>query len=263
MSPIERIEANKAAFSRAELAAAQYILESPTAVLQQTLTQLAKKSHSSTAAIIRMCQRIGYDGYKEFKFSMSRYLFANPADASMTADTSLSSLDYVANAYIRYLSIMRETLDSDNIHELAAAISSARSITILGINRTGFSAMQLSYRLSKLGIPSRPITDTIVMTDYSMILGEGDLCILFTIRGVGSSNYRDFLQQMRSQGCRIALLTMEPKLNLIRYADDVFVLPRISKDTELSFLDDQAVYFVFIEVLLRELSQYQAEQVPS
>ncbi len=256
MNPIEKLESNIDEFSKAELSAAKYILESPASVIQLTLTELAKASHSSTAAVIRMCQRIGYDGYKEFKFSVSRYLFTGPADPNAAVTKAQDdSLDYVANAYIRYIAIMRDTLPRAQIRRLAQMIINAGSITVFGINRTGFSAMQLSFRLFKLGIASHPVTDPIIMKDYTPILGTDDLCIFFTIRGVGTPLYPEFAKQMREQGCRVAVFTMDPKLPLNKLADEAIVLPRISKTPDLSFLDDQALYFVFIEVLLREISQ--------
>lgn len=263
MTPIERLNQSKQELSKAELAAAEYILETPVAVMQYTLTELAKKSHSSTAAIIRMCQRIGYDGFKEFKFSMSRCLLSNaphPAEHSdllPEAEDNTNSLDYIANAYIRYIAIMRQSIDIGQVRELARQICHARRIVVFGVNRTGFSAQQFSIRLCQLGIASQPITDPMVMTNYASIFGEGELCMIFTIRGRGSGSYKEYMQTMRSQGCYVALLTMAPKLNLIKYADISFVLPRISKTPDLSFLDDQAIFFIFIEVLLREISQYE------
>jgi DNA-binding MurR/RpiR family transcriptional regulator len=261
MNPIEKLENSQDAFSRAELAAAKYILESPTSVIQFTLTDLAKKSHSSTAAIIRMCQRIGYDGYKDFKFSMSRYLIAGPADRAASDDSDqTNSLNYIANAYIRFIALLRDTIPMEDIHRLSDEICHAKDISIWGVNRTGFSAMQLSYRLARLGIATRPITDPMVMTDYASILGQNDLCIIFSIRGRGTANYADYMRQLRSQGCKVALLTMEPKLNLNKEADYCFVLPHISKTPDLSFLDDQAIYFVFIEALLKEVSKYYMDE---
>ena len=255
MNPINRIQNNLRDFSRAELAVANKILENPSVVLQTNLTSLAKQSRSSTAAVIRMCQRICYDGYKEFKFSVSRYLISGPTDRLAESDEKAEdSLSYVTNAYMRFIALLRDTVSNDDIHRLAESIINAKRITIWGVNRTGFSATQLSYRLAQLGILSVVVTDVMIMNYYASIMGKEDLCILFSIRGKGNVDYKELMQSMRESGCEVDLITMTPKINMIKEATHSILLPNISGAQDLSFMDDQAINFVFIEALLHEVS---------
>ncbi len=260
MNPIEKLKNYKPEMTKAELAAADYIIENPISVVQFTLTELAENSGSSNAAIIRLCQKMNYEGFKEFKFSMSRYLVSDRSGFPDNSGKNNNSLASVTSNYIHYLNLLNETVSLDTVKQIAADICAAKSITIFGINRTGFSAMQLSYRLSRLGIASRPITDNSIMLDYADMLSQGDICIIFTIRGKGSKDYGEYMQRMKNQGCKVILFTMDPKINLIKLPDTAIVLPCISKKSGEAFLDDQAIFFVFIEVLLREISLRYTEE---
>jgi DNA-binding MurR/RpiR family transcriptional regulator len=55
----------------AEKNAATYILENPEEVCTLSVKELADKSNSSQAAIIRLCKKIGLDGYRELKLRIA------------------------------------------------------------------------------------------------------------------------------------------------------------------------------------------------
>ncbi len=74
MSPLERIEHGIGTYTKAERAVADFFLEHPADVVGSTITSISDASGLSKTAIMRMCQRIGYSGYAEFRFSMEKYL---------------------------------------------------------------------------------------------------------------------------------------------------------------------------------------------
>ena len=55
----------------AERTVAEYILKNPETASTLSVQELAHKSFSSPSAVVRMCHRINFDGYKDFKRSLT------------------------------------------------------------------------------------------------------------------------------------------------------------------------------------------------
>lgn len=250
MGPIEMIQKKYDDLTRAEQRAADYILHDPKIILGCTLSSLAESAGTSNAAMIRMCQKIGFAGFSEFKFSLHRYLISNGADETAPEQDSIQGL---LSTYIHYLSQLPAFVPVDDLQKLADWICTAKHLDIWGINRTAQSAKQLSNRLGRLGIYSKFTDDWIVMFDDAEILQQDDLCILFSMNGRGNSNYGQMLENLRDRGCNVALVTMNARLKLAQFADLVIILPWISHDTQANFFEDQIIVYMFIEMLLYEV----------
>lgn len=255
MNPIEKIKLEMPGLTKSELIIADYIIANPLEIVRHPLTKIATASKSSNTAIIRLCQKLGYQGYSEFKFALSRHALSAGSEGEVS-DPSVNGtgLSVIVKQYIETLNRLSAETDINEIREVAKRMVSANRLAIMGYNRTGFSASQLSFRLSKLGIANHLITDNVIMNDYTEILGEGDVCVLFSITTL---LYPDIAKRLKESGCDLILFTMTPGSKIKKYANTTICLPRISYSSDMNFLDDQAIYFIFIEVLLSEIAKQQ------
>ena len=94
-----------------------------------------------------------------------------------------------------------------------------------------------------------------VMDDIGAMFGEGDACIIFSVNGRGYQSYGSLMESMKARGCSVILLTMNPHINLIHSASQYVVLPWVSHDYEATALEDQIVFFMFVELLLNEVAR--------
>jgi len=92
------------------------------------------------------------------------------------------------------------------------------------------------------------------MRDVADMMAENDLFIMFSIRA-SLNIYDPFIKELSMNKCNMSLVTMSKTSPYHKYFDQIFNLPCISKASALQFLDDQAIFFVFIEILLRELAK--------
>lgn len=250
--PIERLKAGIGSFTKAEEAAALYFIDHPASVRNKTIASVAKEAGLTTTGIMRMCQRAGYSGYAEFRFSMNRYLISHGAgQGDEETDTPVSRL---ADVYSSYLRKTTDGLDVEQLGRIARLITGARRISIWGCNRTYESVMQLSLRLLRIGIFNQTTSDPQVMDDISTILGEGDLCIVMSMNGRGTRSYPALMTSLVERGCDVVLVTMNPKIGLIRHATEAVLLPWISNDYSAGFLEDQLIVFMYVECLLNEIA---------
>ena len=64
MGPIERLELNKNNFTKSEIEIMEYIKKNPMDIVQYSIIQIAERANTSKSAVIRLCQKIGYDGFQ-------------------------------------------------------------------------------------------------------------------------------------------------------------------------------------------------------
>lgn len=255
MSPLERIEHGIGTYTKAERAVADFFLEHPADVVGSTITSISDASGLSKTAIMRMCQRIGYSGYAEFRFSMEKYLNAvGPVTPDARKGETVESMQHLTDTYSSYLRRVSDVIDIDQLATMARGICQARRISIWGVNRTHEGVMQLSNRLMRLGIFNQASSDIITMVDIAMILGKGDLCIVFTMNGRGT-DYAPLMDSIVERGGEVYLITMNPEIGLIKHATQAVTLPWISRDYEFGTLEDQIIVFMYLDILLDEISK--------
>ncbi|MCI8887307.1 MAG: MurR/RpiR family transcriptional regulator [Hungatella sp.] len=252
MNPLELLEKEFPNLTKSEQAVTTYILNNPMSVIRYSLTQIAREARTSNTAIIRLCQKLGYQGFSEFKFSLSRAALSEPYESS-GGEEAEDSMTAIVSQYVQYLNQMAAEADRNQIRQIAARICHSSRLAIMGYNRTGFSASQLSYRLSRIGVANYLVTDQVVMMDYMEIFGPGDLCLIFSISA--SKKYKDIIQRLNKNGASAAMFTMNNTGPQKRLCDYYVCLPQISYNKKMGFLDDQAIFFVFIEVLISEVAK--------
>ena len=139
------------------------------------------------------------------------------------------------------------------MEQLAGKIASSNRIKIFGIDRTYTSALQLRLRIAKIGYDAEAVDNTALMIDFPEILNKDDLIIIFTIRD-NHKEYAPIVAEASSAGIPDICITMTPNLKFKKHCDQYICLPCISKEMDYSFLDNQAIFLVFIEMILGSLA---------
>lgn len=253
--PITQLRQQYSNLTKAEQKLADYILEEPRRILTGKISEIAGSADSSNAALIRLSQKLGYNGFSEFRFSMNRYLLSHGTENSQDPDEADDPMQRMIGTYVRYLNQIPHFVCRDQLQQIARMISSARRISIWGFNRTYQSARQLSNRLGRLGIFNKCTDDWVVMADDAEIMDEHDLCILISVEGRGFAGKESIVSSLSKRGCQTLLITMNPKHPLVKEMQHVLTLPWISHDTSTNFFEDQIILYMGLELLLYEVAK--------
>lgn len=248
MNPLERLKHNSEHFTKSEKRIAEYILEEPLDIVRHTAEDIAKRAGSSKSAFIRLCQKVGYKGYSEFRYALSRYLVSHKSED----ERDRNYLEAIPSLYSEHIREIAQKISLKEIEKLCELMKTSNRIKIFGYNRTGLAAQQCRMRLVKLGIDSEYSTDLVMMNDIVSALDEDDLVIIFSIKAM--QNYEGVVTQLKMSEAKGVLITMNPNSSWNKDLDLTITLPLISTATE-RFLDDQAIFFVFIEILLAGLAE--------
>lgn len=257
MGLLEDIRRALPQLTKTEAKAARAILDDPAVVLNGSITKVAEETGASNSALIRLSQKLGFNGFSEFRFSMNRALMAHEVRVDDARETRMIDADVtqLLSVYAEYIRNIPRFITDEQMDRLARAIVGARRLDIWGMNRTAESALQLSHRLTRLGVYNKWTDDPIVMSDDADILGEGDVCIVITLSGRGYAHYGALMETMRSRGADVHLISMNKNLALGEKATWTYYLPWISHDTSINFFEDQIVTMMFIEVVLLRISR--------
>ena len=139
----------------------QILIQKPT-WSTSTLQSLSKITDSSTAAIIRMLQKLGYSGFSEFKFQMqesTKQKKDNPRPHNY-ADYILQSIHHTL-----------DHVDMQKLHEVFEAMQKAKNIYAYG---TGWKQSEALQAFSN---------DLMFMIAHDHLHTTSDINILFKMQG--------------------------------------------------------------------------------
>ena len=252
MNIIDLIQEQSSSYTKNEQEIAYYILNHPLDAGRFTIEKLAEETNTSKAALIRFAKKLGFSGYSEFKYALNRFLVSNNAEVSTNyhEDSPLA----ITNIYIHTLQEFQNSITEEQVYSLAKRIKDSSKIRILGFSRSSFSAQQMEARLLRIGIDSKSLNDSVEITDTVNILQENDLVIAFSVSD-NTKFYENCIRDIHQQGAQFAFITTNPALSFKDEADYYFALPHVTHDNSFSFLDNRALFFVFIEVLLNALAK--------
>lgn len=222
-------------------------------VVGNTVSKVSELSGLSAAAIVRMCQRMGYSGFSEFRFEMDRQVLSEGASEEENAGES-GLLSRFVNVNAVQLRKAAEAIDTSQLQYVASAICSAPHVAVWGVDRMYERALQLSSGLMHAGIFNSATNDTTVMDDVASILGKNDVCVVISQTGRDYDAYALLMDAIRENGGKAFFITVNVKSQFISHASSSIVLPNMGNGGRSETSDAQLMIYLYIEILLDEVA---------
>jgi DNA-binding MurR/RpiR family transcriptional regulator len=216
-----RIQGTYSSLRTAEQRVADFILKHPDELIYLTVTELAEKTNTSESTVVRLCQKIGYKGYQEFKIMLARdlveptnaiYAAIEPGDSLQTIKTKV----FQANAQA-----LRDTIEvlTDAELELAVrAIATARRVEVYGVGGSNPLALDAYHKFLKLGIAVVALSDGDMMAMSSSLLQKGDVALGISHTGA-SRDVTDALSNAQRNGATTICITHRSTSPITKVAD--------------------------------------------
>lgn len=258
MNILEKIDKNTANYTVGERLVADYVTKYPIDVVRYSAEALAERCNTSRSNVVRLCKKLGYNGFSEFKYEMNRYMNSPHSSVKNHSSTDPENLRSAYQKYLNCFTLLENMYNSTQLKQIAEIILNANKIMILGQYHSFFSAQQLEFRLNRCRIDAHALSDVSSMEALGEMLTQKDVVIIFSISG--GKVYHDIVTGCRKRGSKIILITMTENPPISRYADIIIVLPCITRLYGESILDDAPTFYFFIELLIEEIvHQIQAE----
>lgn len=182
----QRVTALATSLSVSERRVAEFMAHHPEVVVSCSAVELAARTGTSDATVVRTTKALGYSGFRELKRSLLQ-VFTRQRDLAATMDGRLErvsrsddQLAGVLDDSIELLGHLRDTVDPVAWRSAVDALRSARTVMTYGIGPAACVAAYLSLSLTRIGAPAREVTTTgFRLADELTTLHEGDAVVVF------------------------------------------------------------------------------------
>lgn len=240
---------------KAEKKVADWILDHPNELLPLSIVELAERSESSEATIVRFSKRLGFSGYQELKISLAKETKTNIVNVHMTKeDTAFEIYEKVCNDIYYSLESTKKVLDAESLQKASEAIMSAGKIVIMGLGNSAAVALDASHKLLRIGLNAYAYTDNHMQVIATSHLKEGDVAIGISHSG-SSKDVIEAMQLARERGATTICITNKGKSTIQKHSDLVLytaseetkynILALTSRIAQLSIIDALYYYIVY------------------
>lgn len=225
-------------FSDSERTIATYLLQHSRLLPSMTTRQLARETYTSSAAIVRFCQKLGFGGYTEFRVEflaqMMKYL-EQPygVELSVTNQDSVHSiLDKVTRLEIDALQETYQMLDAKEFVRAFAILQKTQHID--------FYAMDNNLDIANMAASSFIMANkcstvhTAMTMQYLQATGAPKEHVGFFISRTGENRMLiDIAHLLKLRGNPFLLITANQESTLASLADVVFPVASVKSVEEL------------------------------
>jgi len=146
---------HKEELSMAERVVLDYLIENKATIKDFSVEKIAEAAYTSPASVVRMCKKLGYKGFKDFKID---FILANAKidipDNKEYQDVVLGKESQSGIAVIENnLRVLEDTLklyDEDKVQQAADIIMNARKILIFGKGSSYLVCKDLEMKLRRI-----------------------------------------------------------------------------------------------------------------
>ena len=190
MSALVKIRSERDQMSAIERRIADFVLENSQLLRDYSSQQLANALGISQSSVVKLCQKLGFKGYPDLKFSISEALLRAENGNGATAATETAPQDRkstLASSLWRRKSEAEEATrlinPPDAIEDAAGVIAGAGKVFIIGLGEDDIHARAFGLKLSLLGITTVHNFDPAHMTASLSSAGPGDVLLVFSEHG--------------------------------------------------------------------------------
>ncbi|WP_010141945.1 MurR/RpiR family transcriptional regulator [Oceanicola sp. S124] len=253
MSVLTVLKAQLPGFTAGEREIAEYVLASPEKVVQLSSAGLAKATGRSQSGVVKLCQKLGYRGYQDFKIAVSQATAQSwPTPSDMVHGTIESSDSYQSTIQKLIGSKMNAIQQSIQVNGEPAlrraldAILTARRVQLVGVGASSLVARDFTYKLQKLGCFVLFDADSHIQIANTSTLREGDVILALSYSGASIETVQ-IAEAAKARGATLISLTgMHPnrlsgladiQLFLVADEDKVRSSAIASRDAQLAMAD--------------------------
>ena len=206
---------------------ADYILAHYEEIPSMPTSCLAEQAGVVKSVIVRLCQSLGFDGYTEFKLSLSRELVRNEqfhfTPYIEKNDKTADIFDKVFAANVKTLHDTAAVIDRKQIDRIVDVLSAAKHIYIYGVGTSAGIVCDFQYRLMQLGFTAFCFTDIVNMKVSALNITKEDVAVGISNSGRTVATV-DSLNFAHDKGAKTICLTSYQNSEITKKSDFSIVI---------------------------------------
>ncbi len=242
---------------------ADYVIKRPDDVIHYSITEFSMHCKSSEATIYRLCRKIGFDGYQQFKIALARELTSPIGSfASLKNGKDFSGfVDTIFDESIEVLENTRRLLDMEKLQKSVSIILNSKRLLFFGVGRSAPMAKDGSLRFAILGFHTVSYSDP-----HAQVMVGAGLTKFDVVVGISHSGaIRDTVKSLeiaRDRGAKTIAITAGLNSPITEIAD-ITLYCAAGKEHLGNFLNNRIGEFVVMNVLYRSVLSKMEKEMSS
>lgn len=240
--------------SQTERSIIDYVLKNPLKVGDMSIHQLAEATFSSPTSIIRLCKKVGYDGYKSFNkellyeqavrenvFELDNHVFSLNDNSS----------ELIQSVILNNLSILRELtfLISDSlIEQCVSEIEKADKIVFFGIGASLIVAKDAQMKFARINKMVHVSEDWHTQLLMARNMNANDLAVAISYSGETDEVIK-CAQEAKNLGATIITMTKEGNSRLSQLSTYPLFVPNSEIGMRSAAMSSRIAQMTLIDVI--------------
>lgn len=223
-SVLVRLREYQTQMTAAESEVVQYLLRCPEEAMELSVHELAERSFSSSATIVRMCRRLGFDGYKELRRSLQYELAVRKRsekerrDEISREDSLEEMVDKITYKNIVSLEETKNLVDIPVLQQCVDLLCSARVIYLFGIGSSLCVARDAYLKFLRLGKPCVLNDDWHSQLLQARNMSAGDVGLFISYSGQ-TVEMIECARNLKENGAKMIAITRFATSELAEFSD--------------------------------------------
>ncbi len=218
-----------------------------------SVIEIGERCDVSKATVVRFAQRIGFEGYHEFKNALQiavhkKFTFMNRLP--LVAETDRDTIYKVARQDVENINQTMEHISIAEFDEIVSRLRSSRHIATFGIGISALMAQVLAYSLNQVAISAgTAVSGHLSFEEQLMFLNKEDTLVLFSFPPYSKETITA-AELAKKKGISIVAITDNPESPVTKFSNYKLLI----KSENLLFTNSFAAISVVINALTTEIS---------
>jgi len=224
------IQSRLDAFTPAERRIASYLMEQTNEVALVSVQELARRSHTGPASIMRFVRKLGYDGLTALKAELREDIraggsplvqFKNTLDHGL--EPGLKEVRLIAEQEIANIQTSLSVLSEETFTKAVQMIIRADHIYTVGVGTSSHIAAVTSFLLRRIGLRADAVSHTgLRLTENLIGIRKKDLLIAFSFPPYSESTM-DAAAFARHQGASVVGFSNQTLAPIAEFCDTLLI----------------------------------------
>lgn len=250
----ERFHQARTRLNQAERQVLDAILVEFDTAANNTVSDLAKKAHTSEASVVRACKSLGFSGYHSLRLAIAEEngrVRRGRADSEEINDARGETSSNIKH-YIELLETLGATLPTQLLQDVGDVWMEADTILFTACGNSIPPALDACYRLSRLGMRAVFPTDTVAQASFAQTLGNRSVVVAFSESGT-SIPVIETLKIARKNDCKIVVFTSTSRSPMAGMGGLQVIIPSERQGLDLLVADalgSRVLYMVVVSAII-------------
>lgn len=219
---------DKKRFTSVEWEIIDYITKNLKEVLHMTADELAGVTYTSTASIIRLCQKLGLKGYKEFKVQLATEINSFHINGERIredipfkkTDSNQETVKKLLNLNYQALTDTYNNLDMEKLNKVAKMISEYNDLSIFGTGSSYLIAADFYGKILRIGMNVH--LDSMPGFSHMRSVSQSSNTLAMFVSYYGrQKNHLKVAEMLKNRNIPIILITGPDVGPLCKYATEI------------------------------------------